>query len=151
MKKIKIVLIILIVCLQTSCEDYPRDTHGALNKVIERGDLRVGLIEHPPWVYDTHSEPQGSEVELVEDFAKGLGVNVKWFNTGEHLLIAQLQKGELDIVIGGLLDNTVWNKTVALTRPYRQGSSNNHTMAIRLGENAFLIKLEKFLREKLYA
>jgi len=40
--------------------------------------MRVGLVEHPPWVVRTNGEPRGVEVELVRQFANGLGTTPEW-------------------------------------------------------------------------
>ncbi len=61
----------LLTCLLVSacavgCKDLPRDPEGTLNRV-RGGRVRVGLVEHPPWVVRrSGGEPAGVEVELVK-------------------------------------------------------------------------------------
>ena len=60
-----------------SCSNLPRDPKQTLRNVQTR-PMRVGLVEHPPWVVRTNGEPRGVEVELVRQFANGLGTTPEW-------------------------------------------------------------------------
>ena len=69
------------------------------------------------------------------------------------MLILALEHGDLDLVIGGLTADTPWTEHAAITKPYAEatdpaGEPVKLVMAARLGENAFLLRLERFLRER---
>jgi hypothetical protein len=69
------------------------------------------------------------------------------------MLILALEHGTLDLVIGGLTADTPWTKHAAITKPYAEatdptGERVQLVMAARPGENAFLLRLERFLRER---
>lgn len=100
-----------------ACGEFPRDPLGTLHRV-QRGRLRVGLTEHKPWVIRTTGEPAGAEVELVRRFARELGATPEWYWGSEEQHMKALKHYELDLLIGGLTDETPWNKQVGLTRPY---------------------------------
>lgn len=128
----------------------PRDPDGTLERVTD-GTLRVGVSHNPPWT-DTHTgrSPAGTEVRLVEQFAERLDADVDWTESTEATLVDALHRGELDLVIAGFADDTPWSEKAAVTRPYTesvddQGRRRSHVMVAPMGENAFLVELERFL------
>lgn len=132
---------------------FPNDPEGTLDRV--RGDvLRVGATEHRPFVeLDGVGEPTGSEPALVEEFAARLDADIAWETGSEAELLDALEQGELDLVIGGFLDDTPWTEFGAATRPYLEapaadGTVEKHIMLAPLGENGFLVELETFLHEE---
>lgn len=144
-------IIIIMLLLLNGCKDYPKDINGTLNKITTSGVIKIGVIEHPPYAsFVGKKNPEGSEIDLVTAFAKSLPAKIKWYYLGEHLLISKLQNREIDLVIGGLLDDNHWIHEVGTTRVYSTINNQNHVMAVPLGENAFIIKLEKFLSKQNY-
>lgn len=130
----------------------PSDVEGTLDRV-RGGHLRVGVSPRPPWTElpdGDQGEPAGIEVDLVEAFADELGAEVVWEVGGEEQLVGDLEEGRLDVVVGGLTARSPWASKAALTRPYvtvpgTTGEEENHVMAAPMGENAFLVELERFL------
>ena len=111
-------LLVLFLCVcSAGCGDLPRDPKGTLRRV-QGGRLRVGLVEHPPWVVRTEGEPAGAEVALVRQFASELNASPEWYWGGEQQHMEALERFELDLVAGGLTDDTPWSKYVGLTSPY---------------------------------
>lgn len=154
----------------TGCGAYPADPDGTLERV-RSGTLRVGASENGAWVElsrpapypaagaggdnqdgtRTEQDVRGSEAELVRGFAERLGADIEWTSGAEHVLAEELKHGELDLVIGGLDEKTPWAKHGGLTRPYAEtrdsrGSLRKHVMLVPMGENAFLLELDKFLK-----
>lgn len=127
----------------------PSDPDHTLQRV--RGAvLRVGASPSEPWiVWGAQREPTGLEAELVRGFAESLGARVEWIRGGEEALIGRLERGELDLVVGGLTAETPWVEKAAVTKPYLSEETpegkREHVMAAPLGENAFLVELERFL------
>jgi polar amino acid transport system substrate-binding protein len=99
------------------CSDLPRDPRGTLGRV-RGGRLRVGLVEQRPWVARAAGEPSGAEVELVRQLAGELGSAAEWTWGGEQQHMEALAQFELDLVAGGLTDDSPWGKRVGLTKPY---------------------------------
>jgi len=133
------------------CGGIPVDPHGTLERA-SGGVLRVGMSVHDPWTVLDGGERSGVEVDLIEDFATGVDAEVEWHDGGEESLIEQLHLGQLDVVVGGLTEKSPWVSHAALTRPYvvvtsSTGSAEPHVMAARMGENALLVALERFLEE----
>lgn len=111
-------IFILMGALFVSCSNLPRDPKETLRHVQESHRLRVGLVEHPPWVVRTTGEPAGAEVELVRQLASELGATPEWHWGGEQPQLEALEHYELDLVVGGLTSETPWSKQVGLTSPY---------------------------------
>jgi polar amino acid transport system substrate-binding protein len=113
----RLIVIIVACLLAPACGGLPRDPEGTLQKV-QGGHLRVGLVEHPPWVVRTGGEPTGVEVELVRRFAAELHATPEWHWGGGQRHMEALERFELDLVVGGVTDSTPWAKYVGLTGPY---------------------------------
>lgn len=105
--------VVLALC---GCQ-YPRDPEGTLDRV-SGGVLRVGLVESEPFVTLSGGEPAGVEVELLSGFARSIGARVEWVEGSETDLIEALHGRRLDVVAGGFTRRSVWQREVALTRPY---------------------------------
>ncbi len=118
--------------------------------------MRVGVTEHDPWVRLGGPRPTGVEVTLAERYAETLGAELEFTEGAEAELMDDLKAGKLDLVIGGFDSKSPWKKEAALTRPYIQTrepvegevSTVKHVMATPLGENAWLVSLERFLLER---
>ncbi len=147
-------MVAAVAGLLASCGlSIPVDPNGTLDRVTG-GTLRVGVSPNPPWTEITEGgEPTGTEVGLVREFAATLPAEVSWTVGGEEALITAMEHGALDLVIGGLTADTPWEKHAAITKPYAEGTGPDGkriklVMAAPLGENAFLLRLEKFLLSK---
>lgn len=150
--------LLAVLLMLTGCaSSFPADPQGTLEKA-QGGTLRVGASINGDWVRisaDTSgavrsSDVQGTEADLVRDFAAQLGADVEWVAGTEQVLAEELKHGGLDLVIGGLDDKTPWVTHAGLTRPYAEsrdgrGNLHKHVMLVPLGENAFLLELDKFL------
>ncbi|WP_261165463.1 transporter substrate-binding domain-containing protein [Microbacterium sp. Marseille-Q6965] len=139
-----------LAALLTGCGiQIPNDPHGTLDRVAG-GTLRVGATENPPWVELEDDEPEGSEPALIEAFAAAQDATVEWTTGSEADLLDALERGRLDVVVGGFLDDTPWVDKAATTFPYTAtaGGRDKHVMLVRMGENGLLVALERFLFEE---
>lgn len=138
--------------LIAACSRYPDDPEHTLKQVLERGKLRVGIIHSPPWtIVDDGRVTGGVEVALVKDFASALGVKIEWHPGGAPENFEALERYELDMLIGGLLQSNPWKSHAGFTMPYYtrpvlgNDDKHQHVMAVPPGENAMIMRLEKFL------
>ncbi|GAD78386.1 membrane-bound lytic murein transglycosylase MltF [Vibrio ezurae] len=82
---------------------YDTDTKTELQKIQERGVLRVGTLNNQLSYYIGPDGPTGMEYDLASTFAKQLGVRLEIkpaYRLSE--LFPALQNGEIDIVAAGL-------------------------------------------------
>ena len=134
------------------CAAIPADSEGTLDRA-RNGTLVVGVSEHPPWTSVTNGGVEGTEVDLIRGFADDIDAQIEWHAGPESVLIGSLADGGLDIVIGGLTSDSPWQEEIALTRSYRAvpaegGHTEDMVMAIRMGENALMVALERYLAEE---
>jgi polar amino acid transport system substrate-binding protein len=147
----RVILMPVLACLLVGCGvRIPADPEGTLERVTG-GTLRVGVSPNPPWTeVSQEADPAGTEIGLVEEFAATLSAEIMWTVGGEEALIKAMEHGALDLVVGGLTADTPWEEHVAITKPYAEatgpdGERVELVMAAPPGENAYLLRLEKFL------
>lgn len=127
----------------------PADPDGTLERV-SGGTLEVGASPNGGFVRVGDDAPEGSEVQLVRELAERLEAGIDWTVGSEEALVRALERGELDLVIGGLTDATPWSERAGMTRPYGEfvdddGATHKLVMLVPMGENAFLSEVEAFL------
>jgi polar amino acid transport system substrate-binding protein len=99
--------------------DFPHDQRGTLQHIASERRIRVGLVENKPWVARSpNGDPSGVEVELVKSFAAELGAAPEWRWENEADAMEALIDRELDIVLGGLTEQTRWKDEVGLSSSY---------------------------------
>lgn len=140
----------LSLLLLTGCGiRIPSDPDGTLDRV-EGGVLHAGISPNGEFVRLDGERPGGSEVEALTAFADSLDADIDWTVGSEEALVRGLENGDLDVVAGGLTDETPWTERAGMTRPYGEvtlvdGSTAKIVMLVPLGENAFVSRLETFL------
>ncbi|MEV4737653.1 MULTISPECIES: hypothetical protein [unclassified Microbacterium] len=129
----------------------PADPDGTLESVTH-GELRVGWSADPGLISGgTSDEPTGSLPTLVEGFADDLDADVEWTEASEETLVGMLERGDLDLVVGGMTDQTLWVDRAGVTRGYPGidgADGRSIVLLVPLGENAFLGALERHLDDE---
>lgn len=101
-----------------ACGRLPHDPEHTLDRVQKTHQVRIGVVNNPPWAVRTSGEPMGVEVELARRFAQSLGATATWYWGGEEEELKALEKFGLDMVIADVDAKTPWSKTVGITTPY---------------------------------
>lgn len=143
------VLAALITVLAGCGLTIPSDPSGTLDDV-RGGVLHAGVSPHDGFVSVDGDEPAGTEIEAIRAFAESLDARVEWTVGSEEALVRGLENEELDLVAGGLTDETPWVDMAGVTRPYTEitdadGTTRKLVMLVPMGENAFISELETFL------
>lgn len=150
-------LAVVLVCAALSgCAlSIPSDPEGTLD-AVRGGILHVGASPNGDAVRVERGIVSGAEAQLVERFADHLDAEVDWTVGSEEALVRALERGELQLVVGGLTDATPWADRSGVTRPYAEvrdavGETHKLVMLVPMGENAFLSELEVFLSQEVRA
>jgi polar amino acid transport system substrate-binding protein len=137
-----LLLLVLVAC------GLPRDPEGTLDRVIG-SSMRVGIVERSPWTILDAQDPAGVEVELVEGFARHLDAQIEWVRGPEADVLESIELGHLDLAIGGFTADNPWAGKVSFIQPYFILGEDQHVMAVPHGENALVVRLERYLRSRL--
>lgn len=91
-----------------------------LNKILESGELRVGMSgDQPPFsMTATDGSMFGLDVDMAKGLADNIGVKAKLIKMNFKDLIPALQAGEIDMIISGVTMTIERNKKVAFIGPY---------------------------------
>lgn len=116
-RKYIITLLPVFFFLLTACNDFPKDPGNTLENV-KNGRLRVGIAESGKWASFCNGEPQGIEVELIQQFAESLRATPEWIPATQDELIRLLEADEIDIAIGGFVRKSPFETFAGWTRPY---------------------------------
>lgn len=90
----------------------------ALDDVLERGSIRVGVSEFAPWTMRTKSgDLIGFEIDLANKLAEDMGVTAEFSVYQWDAIIAALQAGEIDMIAGGMAITPARALQVNFSRP----------------------------------
>ncbi len=93
-----------------------------LDDIRRRGVLRVGVSVFIPWVMNNKSGRLiGFEIDVANELSRDLGVRVEFVNTRWSGIIPALQRGEFDLIIGGMTVTSDRKKSVDFSEPYNYG------------------------------
>jgi len=103
-----------------------QDSVGFLHRIIERGELRVGMTgSQPPLnMRNRAGELIGLDVDLARALADAMGLELKLVETPFAELLTDLEAGKLDLVISSLTITPARNARVAFAGPYMISGSS---------------------------
>ncbi len=120
MKQFLIPLLSLSLLFSGSAFSNPTtDDAVNINKIKQRGTLKVGLSTFVPWAMrDKQGELIGFEVDVAKRLAKDSNLNIEFIPTAWDGIVPSLVSGKFDVIIGGLTINDEREKSVLFTTPY---------------------------------
>lgn len=81
----------------------PLATADVLDDILDRGTIRVGVAEFVPWTMRTKSgDLIGFEVDVAKQIAADMGVEAELKVYNWDAIIPALDKGEIDVIAGGM-------------------------------------------------
>lgn len=90
-----------------------------LDKITERGTLRVGMSTFVPWAMrDKQGELIGFEIDVAKRLAADSGWKVEFVPTSWDGIIPALLANKFDVIIGGMSITEERAKSVLFTAPY---------------------------------
>jgi polar amino acid transport system substrate-binding protein len=109
-------------------EDEPEDT-GAAFETLEEGVLQVGsCLDYKPFEFVKGGDEKGFDVDLAEEVASRLGLEVQWVKANFDTIFTSLAAGQFDMVAAASTITEERLATVDFSDPYfnaRQGFSVN--------------------------
>ncbi len=128
MKILKRLLILIfglaIVINYVGCEIGEKDQQqvareSAVEQVMKRGTLRVGMSTFVPWAMkDKTGKLIGFEIDVARQLANDMGVKIEFVPTKWAGIIPALLTGKFDVIIGGMSVRADRNLKVNFTIPY---------------------------------
>ncbi len=96
-------------------------------KVMERGKLVVGVkADYKPWGYrDSSGDIIGMEVDMAQDVADAMGVELELVAVQSSNRMQFLQQGKIDLMIATMSDKADRRKIVGITDPNYYTSGTN--------------------------
>jgi len=89
-----------------------------LEDILERGSIRVGVAEFVPWTLKNKSgELIGYEIEVARKIAGDMGVKPEFKVYVWEDIIPALEKGEIDVIAGGMAITPARALRVNFSRP----------------------------------
>ena len=103
-------IFVLFFCTSVSAD--------VLDEILERGTIRVGVAEFVPWTLKNKAgELIGFEIEVARKVAGDMGVKPEFKVYVWEDIIPALQKGEIDIIAGGMAITPARALQVNFSRP----------------------------------
>lgn len=97
---------LIYICLFTLCQAHliqAADSQSMLDKVQDRGVMRVGVASFVPWtMQNKNGEYIGFEVDVAKRLARDLGVDIQLVPTKFSGIIPALLADKFDIIIGSV-------------------------------------------------
>jgi polar amino acid transport system substrate-binding protein len=90
-------------CAHADAAAAAKHAPAGVEAVQSRGVLRVGITGNAPWAFkDQSGQWQGLDIDLLREFAKGLGWKIQLVPTTWEHLYAGLNDDEYDVAAAGL-------------------------------------------------
>lgn len=123
--------------------DYPKDPEHSFEEARDE-HLKVGVAINPPYTNNINDTLTGTEINLLEEFARQHNLQIQYTIDSESNLIKKLENYEIHLIAGGFDKKTIWKKKAGLSAPYNK----KEVFLVARGENKLLQNLETFIFSK---
>ena len=128
-----LLLIALCFCASSNAD--------VLDDILERGTIRVAVAEFVPWTLkDNDGELIGFEIDVANKIAGDMGVKTEFKVYVWEDIIPALQKGEVDMIAGGMAITPARALQVNFSRPL---ATSGVGLATNTGMTRDITKLEQ--------
>ena len=126
MKKISIILTValalslLYACTTGTANVTPSSTSPVINRILQKGELRVGTAASMPPLNMTTKDGKiiGLEADLARYMADSMGVKLNLKAIQFSKLLPALKSGQVDMILSGMTMTSKRNLKVAFAGPY---------------------------------
>lgn len=117
-RRILVILVIVFALLLAGCQ--PVGGESALEKIKSANKVVVGTsADYPPYEYvDDAGNMTGFDIELMEEIAKRMGVELEWQDMPFDSLIAAVQEDKIDMSISCFNYSEERDQLVDFSDPY---------------------------------
>jgi hypothetical protein len=122
--------------LVIGCDAIPRDPRGTLERVRATKVINVGVIATGPASSDSHPQQV-----LLSRLGATTGAALHVEIAAAERVLSRLERGDLDLVVGEMADDSPWRGRVTLLPPLVEPATEPAvvpTVAARNGENAWI-------------
>jgi polar amino acid transport system substrate-binding protein len=93
--------------------------------LVQKGKLEIcSDFPYPPMeFYDDNGNPEGSDVEIGNEIATRMGLQVQWVNTVFDTIIEALQSPKCDLIISDMNITADRNKQISFIKYFQAGQS----------------------------
>jgi membrane-bound lytic murein transglycosylase F len=156
LRHIELILVLSLIFI-AAIQYYVRPQSQSLGQILTTGELRVLIADEPDSQYVLNRQHYGFEYELLEAFARDLGVDLALEVVPYGELFTLLESGAGDIAVGGIIDSPfvrrVSSPSIAwyqaqTTVVYKRGSKRPKSLA-DLADEAVLTSARYFDIERL--
>ncbi len=129
MKAFRFVSILIVAAMALSaCASPPTATPVAqvpANAVQQKGKLLICTdFPYPPQeLFDANGNPQGMDIDIGNEIARRLGLQVEYVNSVFDTIIAAVSAGKCDIIISSMNITADRNKQVSMIPYFQAGQS----------------------------
>lgn len=78
----------------------PQAFAGALDEIFDRGEIRFGYWDIPPWGYQESGQLKGHQIDIGRRLAADIGVTAKFVGMQPREVFGALEAGEVDVFLG---------------------------------------------------
>jgi ABC-type amino acid transport substrate-binding protein len=104
---------------ETAATDGETSAPAADLGLQQEGKLVVGSdIAFEPFEFIENGEPAGFDIDLMNEIASRLGVEVEYVNTSFDTIFTQLASGDFDAIISAITITEEREQTIAFSDPY---------------------------------
>ena len=132
--------------LLASCGAYPRDIDGTRERVEAGHVMRVGIFQG-----SLAGPDRALAAAFLARLSRATGAEPRLVTDAAEPLLARLEAGELDLVIGEIAEDSPWLTDVAVIEPLSEHSLGERTVGLspiaRNGENRWVMLLEREVRD----
>ena len=113
-------MLFLIGCAQTNSNTTRASVSPVIDRILQRGELVVGMAGNMPPLNMTTKEGEliGYEVDLAKGMAQAMGVKAKLQVIPFGELLPALQSGKIDLILSNMTITPERNLKVAFVGPY---------------------------------
>lgn len=111
---------LLLVLLAACVRPQTSPAASRLERITTAGVIRVGVAADVfPFAYlNPQGERQGFDIEIMQEIARRMGVEIAWVDAAYEPLRQAVVNGRVDVAIGAIPYSEEWDRDVDFTQPY---------------------------------